>query len=263
MISRRSSPSSARLRRAREHARPRLAIRTSPFRLRYLRSSVCERLRLLRPLRRPHISHARYQRAREISVRRVRRSGRVEPCQAAARVSVLRDLDAVQGRRGDRQHRRDRSREDAARVAGRAARMDDGQADGPVSKLQGRHGLRSGSSGPELRVLRIARARRLHGNQGSHPPAEPAPVQGESVTDPRADARVVREQMARAECLQDQGAGRSRPWPLHSVLDVRRPGRLPLGCGGGALLLHDRDRSAERTHGDASGPARQMGACVR
>ena len=44
-----------------------------------------------------------------------------------------------------------------------------------------------GARRPELRVLRLARARRLQGDQGADPAAEPAAVQGEPGPGPRAD----------------------------------------------------------------------------
>ena len=98
-----------------------------------------------------------------------------------------------------------------------------------------------------------------------------APIRPQSLLPFKVSQAQVREQMRAwyaskwlaPNAFKSQGAGRSRPWPLHSVLDVRRAGRLPLGCGCRALLLHDRDRSAERTHRDASGPSRPMGAGVR
>ena len=71
---------------------------------------------------------------------------------------------------------------------------------------------------------------------------------------PRADPEVVREQVAGAERAQDARARRSRPRRLHSLLDVRRPRRLPLAGRCRALLLRDGNLSAERPHADAPGP---------
>ncbi len=71
---------------------------------------------------------------------------------------------------------------------------------------------------------------------------------------------VVREQVAGAGQAEEPGARRSRARRLHSVLDVRRAGRLPVGRRGRPLLLHDGDLSGRRAHPDASGPARALGA---
>ena len=68
----------------------------------------------------------------------------------------------------------DRSRRGAARDAGRPARLADRAPQRAVPELQGGDGLRPGARRPELRVLRLAGARGLPGDQGAHPAAEPA-----------------------------------------------------------------------------------------
>ena len=73
---------------------------------------------------------------------------------------------------------RARSRQGAARAARRSARLAGREAHGPVPELQGGVGVRSGARRAELRLLRLAGARRLHGDQGADPAAEPAAVQG-------------------------------------------------------------------------------------
>ena len=83
------------------------------------------------------------------------------------------------------------------------------------------------------------------GDQGADPAAEPAAVHRHGRQRPRADPQVVREQVARARQAQEPGARRSRARRLHSLLDVRRAGRVPVGRRGRPLLLHDRDLSAK------------------
>ena len=107
------------------------------------------------------------------------RAGGVEPGEAAAGVPVLRDGGAVYDRRGVGRAGRERSRQGAARASRRSARLAGREAHRPVPELQGRLGLRSGARRPELRVLRLAVARRLQGDQGADPAAEPAAVQGQ------------------------------------------------------------------------------------
>ena len=80
---------------------------------------------------------------------------------------------------------------------------------------------------------------------------------------PRADPQLVREQVAGAERVQEPRAGRSRARPLHPVLDLRRAGASARGRRKRALLLHDRDRPAERPHRDPPGAPRALGAGVR
>ena len=71
-------------------------------------------------------------------------------------------VDAATGR-----DRGARSGQGAARAAGRGARLAGREAHGPVPELQGGLGVRSRARRPELRVLRLAGARRLHGDQGA------------------------------------------------------------------------------------------------
>ena len=98
------------------------------------------------------------------------------------------------------------------------------QADRAVPELQGRLGVRPGARRAELRLLRLAGARGLHGDQGADPAAGAAAVQGHRGAGPRADPPVVREQVVRAGQAEEQGARRSRARHLHPVLDVRRAG---------------------------------------
>ena len=145
--------------------------------------------------------------------------------------------------------------DDAARLADRAAHR-------AVPELQGGDGVRPDARRAELRVLRLAGARRLPGDQGADPAAEPAAVQGRRETS-------VREQIRRwyaskwlaPGTLKRTRARRHRPRRLHPVLDVRRAGALPVGGRGRALLLHDRDvpRQPGAT-ADAAGAARALGA---
>ena len=67
-------------------------------------------------------------------------------------------------------------------------------------------------------------------------PIRPQSLLPFTVTDsqrPRADPQVVREQVAGAGQAQEQGARRSRPRRLHSLLDVRRARRLPVDAEAG------------------------------
>ena len=89
-----------------------------------------------------------------------------------------------------------------------AARLADREAHGAVPELQGGLGLRSRARRAELRVLRLAGARRLQGDQGADPAAEPAAVQGRRVAGARADPPLVREQVARAGRAEAPRAGR-------------------------------------------------------
>ena len=145
-----------------------------------------------------------------------------------------------------------------------AARLDGREADGPVPELQGRHGLRPRARRPELRLLRLARARRLQGDQGAHPAAKPAAVQGDPGPGPRADpqagtrANGWRRTRSRHRALVDRVHGLYIPY---WTFDAQS--RLPVGCGCRPLLLHDRDRPGERTHRDAAGPPRALGAGIR
>ena len=81
---------------------------------------------------------------------------------------------------------------------------------------------------------------------------------------PRADPAMVCEQVAGARQAQEPRARGSRPRRLHSVLDVRRAGGVPVGSGGGPLLLHDRIvPRPERPLADAAGAARPLGTGLR
>ena len=91
-------------------------------------------------------------------------------------------VGAVHAGRGDRRDRGARPRQGAARAARRGARLAGREADGPVPELQGRDGVRPRAGRPELRVLRLAGARRLHGDQGADPAAELAAVHGQPDT---------------------------------------------------------------------------------
>ena len=190
-------------------------------------------------------------------------AGAMEPGKAAARVPVLRLGGAVHRRRGDRCDRRARPRQGAARDSRPGSRLAGRKADRPVPELQGRLGLRPGARRTELRLLRLAGARRLSGDQGADPAAEPASVHRHGRQRPRADPQVVRQQVARAWQAQEPGPCRPRARCLHSLLDIRRAGRVPMGRRGWPLLLHDRDLSRRRTHAHAPGPARALGSGLR
>ena len=108
----------------------------------------------------------------------VRRAGRVESRQAEAGVPVLRHGVAVHRSTAtgkieelDLAAALREMPDDRARLADRAAHR-------PVPELQGRDGVRSGAGRAELRVLRLAGARRLRRDQVADPAAEPAAVQG-------------------------------------------------------------------------------------
>ena len=118
--------------------------------------------------------------------------------------------------------------------------------------------LRPGARRPELRVLRLAGAGRLRGDQVADPAAEPAAVQGH----------------ARPRSATASGAGTASKWfapgalkrkalvdqiegPLRAVLDLRRAGPLPVDGRGGPLLL--RQRGVPRQ----PGPARRRARCRR
>ena len=124
-------------------------------------------------------------------------------------------------------------------IPDRGSRLAGREADRAVPELQGRLGLRSRSRGPELRLLRLAVARRLQRDQGADPAAEPPAVHGHRSQRSRANPQVVCEQVARSWQVEEPGARRSGPRRLHPVLDVRRPGRVSVGCRGRSLLLHD------------------------
>ena len=114
----------------------------------------------------------------------------MEPREAAARVPVLRHGVAVRDRPGIGHDRGDRSRRHAARAAGRAARLADGDAQRAVPELQGGDGVRPGSASARTASSAARRRWSLPGDQGAHQAAEPAAV-------PRAPRRQVRETIRR------------------------------------------------------------------
>ena len=89
-------------------------------------------------------------------------------------------------------------------IPDRGSRLAGRKADRPVPELQGRLGLRPGARRAELRLLRLAGARRLPGDQGADPAAEPAAVHRHGRQRPRADSEVVREQVAGAGKLKSR-----------------------------------------------------------
>src|SRR4051812_24404197 len=108
-----------------------------------------------------------------------------------------------------------------------------------VPELQGGIGLRSATGRAALRLLRIARAGSLRRDQVTDPAAESSAVPRRRYRGARADPPVVQEQVAGAERAEVARARRYGEGDLHSLLDLRRAGRLSMGRGGGALLLHD------------------------
>ena len=185
--------------------------------------------------------------------------GRVEPRQTEAGVPVLRHRVAVPGHR----HRRDPGtgpRPGAEGDARGRPGMADRDADGSVPQLQGGLRFRSRARRPALRVLRLARARRLQGDQVADTAAEPPALPRGGHRRPRTDSALVPEQVAGAGHPEIPRAGRYGEGRLHPVLDLRRAGRVPLGSGGGTLLLHDGDLSRQQgPDADSSGQARPMG----
>ena len=96
-----------------------------------------------------------------------------------------------------------------------------------------------------------------------------APIRPQSLLPFRVAEPAVREQIRRwykskwlaPGIAQVTRAGRHRPRRLHSILDLRRAGRVPVGSRRGPLLLHDRDLSRQQgEHADAPGAARPLGA---
>ena len=148
------------------------------------------------------------------------------------------------------QSRRARSGEGAARAAGRGARMADRAAQRAVPVVPRGHGVRSGARRPELRVLRLAGARRLPGDQGADPSAGRAAVQDRREPRARRHPALVAQPVVRARTTGDRRARRHHPQPLHSVLDLRRAGALPVD-GRGRPLLH-RDGAGPRREGPAA-----------
>ncbi len=197
-------------------------------------------------------------------MRGVRRAGGVEPGEGRARVLVLRHRNALYRRRGHGRARRARSGEGAARDSGQRPRVARREAHGAVPELQGGLGVRRRADGAELRVLRVAGADRLPGDQGADPSAGHSALRDRPGARARTDARLVPRALARAEQSGGEGARRSRPRRLHPVLDVRCARRLSVGGGSRPLLLHDRDISGQqRTKADPAGPSRAPGTSVR
>ena len=166
----------------------------------------------------------------------------------------------VDRRRDDRGAR---SREGAARPAGRRARLADREAHRPVPELQGGLGVRPRAGRTELRLLRIAGARGLRGDQGADPPAEPAAVQGHGRAGPRADPAVVREQMARARTASS--ARRSSIACTASTFPTGRSTRRSSARGRpkpGTTTTRRRPIGITRAEADAAGPPRALGAGV-
>ena len=181
------------------------------------------------------------RRPREIPVRRLRRTGRVESLEADAGLLVLWNRHAVL-RRSGRRDRRARSRQGAARDSRRGAGWHDGAPLRPVPELQGR--VRSS----------IRRASAEHCDFCGSPKLLPyeeikAPIRPQSLLPfkvaesarPRADPAVVHEQVARAE--QPPAGGRSS---IASTASTFRTGRSTRrssarGSRSGPLLLHDRN----------------------
>ncbi len=140
-------------------------------------------------------------------------------------------------------------------------RLEHGPSQRPMPELQGRDGLRPVAGRPELRVLRLAGARRLQRDQGADPAGKPAAVQDPGRSRPRRHAAVAEEPLARAEHARARVADRHGAQPLHSVLDVRRQRPLSVGSRGRTLLL--RQRAAPRLpgpHRHAAGAPRALGA---
>ena len=188
----------------------------------------------------------------------LRRAGRVEPGQEAARVPVLRHRVPVRVRRRHREDPGTGPRQGAARDPRGGSRLEGRAAQRPVPELQGRHGVRPGTGRPELRVLRVAGPGRLRGDQVAHPAAERPPVQGDPERHPRQHPPLVREQVVRAERAEVEGARGPAQEPVRPLLDLRRAGALPLDGRGGPLLL--RERGVSRQQGPGTGPAGAEGA---
>ena len=119
--------------------------------------------------------------------------------------------------------------------------------------------------GQNCELLRLAGARRLHGDQGARS-GRRACCRSRSPSRRSASRSGdgTRASGSRPAKLKSARARRSRPRRLHSVLDVRRAGRLPVGGRGRPLLLHDRDVPRQQgPHADAPGAARPLGTGVR
>ena len=192
---------------------------------------------------------------------RLRRAGGVEPGQG--RSSSARS--AAPSRRTSSTARPGRSRNSTSskRCAScrRPARLAGREAKRAVPELQGGDGLRPDARRPELRVLRLAGAGGLRGDQAARSARRACCRSRSRGAGARADPPLVREQVARAGQAASDGAGRHGARRVPAVLDVRRARRLPVARRGRALLLHDRDVPRQPgTHPDAAGAARAVGA---
>jgi membrane protease subunit (stomatin/prohibitin family) len=107
-----------------------------------------------------------------------------------------------------------------------AAWLAGGETQRTLSELPGGDGVRPVARRAELRILRVAGAGGLQGNQGSDQPAEPVAVSGRGYGRARADPAVVREQMVRSRKTESARAGRHGARRLPAVLDLRRAGHV-------------------------------------
>ena len=124
------------------------------------------------------------------------------------------------------------------------------------------HGLRPGAGRPELRVLRLAGARRLQGDQGADPAREPAAVQDRR--------RRVRDDMRRWWRSQWLAPGRlARVARRHCTASTFRTGRSTRTSAArgkprpGTTTTSACRIATQGPHGDAAGAARALGAGLR
>ena len=121
----------------------------------------------------------------------------------------------------------------------------DREAHRPVPELQGGLGVRSRARRAELRVLRLAGARRLHRDQGADPAAEPAAVQGQPRrrSASRSASWYASKWLApgklKSRALVDRVHGVYIPYWTFDAQAV-----CPWEADAGPLLLHDRNRTA-------------------
>ena len=167
-------------------------------------------------------------------MRRVRRTGGVE----SGRSSCSSARSAARRRRSPSTTRPARwSRTISSRRCASCqtnARLARREAHRPVPELQGGVGLRLRPRRAELRILRLAVADRLHRDQGAHPSAGHAALQGGPGQGPRADAAAgSRADGWPRRISGSKRAGRPRPRRLHPVLDLRRPGVCPWAADAG------------------------------
>ena len=113
----------------------------------------------------------------------------------------------------------------AARAAGRGARLADRAPQRAVPELPGGDGLRPGARRAELRVLRLAGARRLRGDQGADPPAGRAAVPDRREPRARRHPPLVAQQVVRAGPARARGARRHR-----QAASTSRTGRSTRRC---------------------------------